>query len=173
MQLLWLTAQRRQKVATMKWSDVDDGGVWTVASDAREKGTIGSVALPKMALDIIRQQPRFVDNEYVFPGRGNTCFSQFSRAKAQFDAKLPNVAPWVVHDLRRTARSLMARAHVSSEIAERIMGHALPGVEGIYNRFAYLNEKAHALAALAKLIEDIVNGSPSKVIPIRRRRGHA
>src|SRR5262245_20792464 len=60
----------------------------------------------------------------------------------QFDAKLNGVAAWTIHDLRRTARSLMARAGTLNEIAERVLGHAIGGVHGIYNRHEYREEKA-------------------------------
>ena len=73
-----------------------------------------------------------------------------------------------LHDLRRTARSLMARAGVSSEHAERVLGHALPGIEGVYNLHGYMDEKADALKRLAALIETIVHGEPGKnVVPLR------
>ena len=63
---------------------------------------------------------------------------------------------WTVHDLRRTARSLMSRAGVRPDIAERVLGHAIKGVEGVYDRHSYREEKAHALKALAGLIENIL-----------------
>jgi integrase len=58
-------------------------------------------------------------------------------------------------DLRRTARSLLSRAGVSSEHAERVLGHAIGGVEGTYNRHPYVEEKAAALKALATLVERV------------------
>jgi hypothetical protein len=38
-----------------------------------------------------------------------------------------------------------------------VLGHTIKGVEGVYDRHAYDAEKAHALAALAGLVERIVN----------------
>ena len=64
---------------------------------------------------------------------------------------------WTMHDLRRTARSLMSRAGITSHIAERVLGHTIKGVEGVYDQYGYDPEKAHALAALAALIERIAN----------------
>jgi integrase len=168
-QLLLLSAQRRQKIACMKWSDVDDDGVWTVASDAREKGNIGRVALPKEALDIIRQQPRLGANPYVFAGRGNSCIAGFGHSVRAFTAALPDMPHWTLHDLRRTSRSLLSRCGVSSEHAERIMGHAIPGIEGTYDRHSYDTEKKSALAKLAQLIDNIVN-ERKNVIPLAKRR---
>ena len=65
------------------------------------------------------------------------------------------IAPWTIHDLRRTAKSLMQRAGVLPHISERVLGHAIQGVEGTYDRHSYVTEKAHALKALASLIENI------------------
>jgi integrase len=67
--LLLLTAQRREKVITMKRDDISDDGVWTIATERpREKGTGGTLKLPEVALDIIHSQPIIDDNPYVFPG---------------------------------------------------------------------------------------------------------
>jgi integrase len=118
--LLLLTGQRRDKVASMKWSDVE-GGVWTIATDDREKGNAKTLGLPKTALEIIESQPRFAGSPFVI-GRKN----YHNKAKADFVAKLPPIPQWQLHDLRRTARSLMSRAGVSSEHAERVLGHAIP-----------------------------------------------
>jgi integrase len=77
------------------------------------------------------------------------------------------VRGWSLHDLRRTARSLMSRAKVPSDIAERVLGHARRGVEGIYDRHAYLDEKADALRRLAAVIEAIVRPPTGNVVPLR------
>jgi integrase len=70
-------------------------------------------------------------------------------------------SPWVIHDLRRTARSLMSRAKVPRDHAERVLGHAIPGVEGVYDRHSYQTEKGEALAKLANLVAKIVKGEDS------------
>ena len=74
---------------------------------------------------------------------------------------------WRLHDLRRTARSLMSRAGVLPHVAEQVLGHAIPGVQGVYDRHQYTQEKAHALKALAGLIENILAPQDAKVRRIR------
>ena len=76
-------------------------------------------------------------------------------AKEPFDARA-KIAPWTIHDLRRTAKSLMARAGVRPDVSERVLGHVIKGVEGIYDRHDYREEKADALRKLAALLADIV-----------------
>jgi integrase len=157
LRLCLLTAQRRTVVATMRWDDVDDAGVWEIPLAPREKGNAGALQLPAAAFDIVRAQPRLAGNPYVFGMRQGKPFSGFSVTKAALDKELPGLEPWVIHDLRRTARSLLARTGVSSDHAERVMGHAIPGVEGTYNRHEYREEKAAALERLAALIDGIVH----------------
>jgi integrase len=168
--LCLLTAQRSRKVATMKWADISPDGEWTIPAQAREKNTAGSLVLPKAALDIIRRQDQLGDNPHVFARRyRNGPFDSFGPAKGKFDAKLASMKPWVVHDLRRTARSLMSRAGVRPDIAERVMGHAIRGVEGVYDRHSYAAEKADALRRLAALIDAIVHERTADVLPMGKR----
>jgi integrase len=169
LRLCLLTAQRSRKVASMRWADVSLDGEWRIPAAAREKGTAGALVLQEAALAIVGKQPRLGSNPHVFAGRGSGPFRGFSATKATFDAKLPPGMPsWVVHDLRRTARSLMARAGVRPDIAERVMGHAIPGIEGVYDRHSYRDEKADALRRLAALIDGIVNPR-DKVVPMAKR----
>jgi integrase len=160
-----LTGQRRAKLAKMQWTDVQHG-IWTIAAEAREKVNAGKLPLPKLALDVIEAQPKIDGNPYVFAGRGNKAFNSFSACKADL-SKRTAIAPWVLHDLRRTARSLMARAGVRPDVAERTLGHVIAGVEGTYDRHSYTREKGEALEALAALIERILEGKTDNVVPIK------
>jgi integrase len=169
--LLLLTAQRRDKVATMKWADLFDG-TWIIATQEREKGNAGSLKLPQTALDLINTLPQVLDNPHLFAGRGTKSFNHFSQAMEELRAELPKEMPrFTLHDLRRTARSLISRAGVRPHIAERVLGHVMPGVEGVYDRHSYSDEKADALSRLADLIETIINPPAGNVIPFERERG--
>ena len=163
--ILLLTAQRRTKVVTMQWTDVVDG-VWTIQAEPREKGNAGVLKLPTLAVNIINSQPRLLGNPYVFAGRGRVPMSAFSKRKRKLDRKLPDLPNWTLHDLRRTARSLLSRV-VKPHIAERVLGHAIIGVEGIYDRHTYADEMADALERLAGLIERIVNPPADNVVQLR------
>ena len=107
-------------------------------------------------------------NPYVFAGRANSHFSGYSKSKAAFD-KATKVTGWTLHDLRRTARTLMERAGVRPDISEKVFGHAQNGVQGVYNRHDYRDEKAQAVKMLAGLVENILRGDSDK--KVRRLRG--
>ncbi|MCZ6607700.1 MAG: tyrosine-type recombinase/integrase, partial [Alphaproteobacteria bacterium] len=143
-QLLLLTGQRRAKVAAMRWSDIEDG-TWNIATEDREKGNAETLVLPPLALAIIDRQHRIVGNEYVFAGRGAGHFKGYSTRKRDLDVKVGDIPAWRFHDLRRTCRSLLAETGVDRHVAERVLGHVLAGVEGVYDRHDYKEEKAAAL----------------------------
>jgi integrase len=83
------------------------------------------------------------------------------------------LAHWTFHDLRRTARSLLSRAGIDSDIAERCLAHKIGGVRGVYDRYAYHKEKKRAFEALAALIERIVNPPAANVVTLPTDRGIA
>jgi integrase len=167
--LMLLTGQRRTAVASMQWDDVSVDGAWSCLAGPRQKGRGGELMLPDMAIQAIREQPRFVHSLYVFPAaRGKGHFTSYRDGKRTLDhsANLRS-DPWTLHDLRRTARSLMSRAGVRPDIAERVLGHAQGGVEGIYDRHSYVTEKAKALEALAGLLANILRPEAPKVVTLR------
>jgi integrase len=171
--LLLLTGQRREKVVGMKWADVSPDGRWTIPGDKREKGTAGELLLPAMALDVLSHRPRFTSNPFAFAatgGRGH--YTGFSKGKAALDKRLAaaghDLPQWQLHDLRRCARTLMSRAGISREHAERVLGHAIGGVEGVYDQHQYDAEKAKALEALAALLARILEPQGRYVYPWRR-----
>ena len=163
-----LTAQRRTKVAAMRWSDITVDGEWTIPNEAREKDAAGTLLLPEIALKIIRAQPRLGDNPYIFAGRGDGPFRRMQREQGNVRRQVGRrQCRWVLHDLRRSARRLMCRAGVRPDIAERVLGHAIAGVEGVYDRHSYRDEKADALRRLAGLLETIRNPPKGNVRSIR------
>jgi integrase len=102
----------------------------------------------------------------VFTPTGSRPLAAFDQFKKAFDEKC-GFSDWTIHDLRRTARSLMSRAGVDPDHAERVLNHAIRGIRGIYDRHAFYQEKKNALEALAGQVDRILNPSPSNVIPMR------
>jgi integrase len=167
--LLLVTGQRRTTVAAMKWDDVSVDGSWRCIPGHRQKGRGGELVLPQMAVDVLREQPRFAYSVFVFPAaRGKGHFQGFSDGKNALDRATGPLPQWGLHDLRRTARSLMSRAGVRPDVAERVLGHAQGTIESIYDRHSYVSEKAQALNALAGLLETILRGPVDNVVALRQ-----
>jgi integrase len=95
------------------------------------------------------------------------------KKQAKKGAKVRPLPNWTIHDLRRTAKTLMVRAGVRPDISERVLGHAIAGVEGTYDRHSYAGEKRDALEKLAAMIEHILNPITSSVATIPEHRARA
>jgi integrase len=168
---LMLSAQRLQKCAEAKWGDIDSDGIWVIRPDTelatREKGTAGTLPLSAAVLQVVNSQPQIRGNEHIFAGQGSGHFQGYSYSKKNLDRRLmeslgAEMEPWRIHDLRRTARSLMARAGVQPHIAELTLGHVQKGIIQVYDRYTYEPEKRQALEALADLVESIVGAANGK-----------
>jgi integrase len=151
---LLLTGSRRDEARELTFDEIRDG-VWLLPP-ARNKTKLELVRpLSAAAMAIIESRPRIAGSPYVFTSTGDRPFSGLSRDKRAFDVAC-GVTGWWFHDLRRTARSLMSKAGVPSDHAERVLGHVIGGVRGTYDRYSYQEEKRVAYEKLAALIERIV-----------------
>jgi integrase len=143
---LLLTAVRRIEGAKASWSEVVVD-VWTVPAE-RMKGKLDHVVpLSLLALEAMGKR----NGKFIFTIADEREITNFDVYKTKLD-KASGVKGWRLHDLRRTARSLLSRAGVPSEIAERCLAHLPGGVQGRYDRYEYLAEKRDALERLAALI---------------------
>ncbi len=175
---LLLTATRRTESSRMHTSELE-GDLWTIPG-ARYKTKLDHVIpLTDAARALIHGEkpPRAKNSWFVFSTSvsgadremqrdGKKAFSGFSKAKTELDKTIAAIreregrAPmenFRLHDLRRTARSLMSRAKVPTDHAERAIGHVIGGVRETYDRYEYLDEKRAAFEALAALVSKILN----------------
>jgi integrase len=159
-----LTATRRNEAARM--SDAELSGDDWIIPGARYKTKIDHVIpLSEATRDLLASIPRIKGIPYIFT-TGDQPISGFTKFKEAFDEDC-GVCDWTIHDLRRTARSLMSRAGVDADHAERCLGHVIGGVRGTYDRHAYHAEKKRAFEMLAAQIDRIIDPQDN-VIPIRK-----
>jgi integrase len=152
---LLLTGARRTEASAMTWSELH-GANWLLPA-ARNKTKVSLLRPLSRAAQATLPEKR---GTYVFTtDKGKTSFSGYSKAKAKLDLE-SGVADWTPHDLRRTARTLMARAGVSREIAEICLGHTQPVIVETYDQYQYDDEKREAFEKLAALVRTIVEANP-------------
>jgi integrase len=155
LQFLLLTAARRGEATEMVWAELD-GTDWVLPA-VRNKVKADLVRpLSSAALTVLAKLPRFAGCDLVFTTDGRRAISGFDHFKKHFDAAC-SVTNWRLHDLRRTSRSLMSRAGVNADIAERMLGHTIGGVRKTYDRHEYHSEKKIGFEKLARQIELIIN----------------
>jgi integrase len=158
-----LTATRRNEAARM--SDTELSGDDWIIPGVRYKNKLDHVVpLSEAGRLLLKRIPRIKGTPYIFT-TGDQPIGGFTKFKEAFDEKC-SVSNWVIHDLRRTARSLMSRAGVDADVAERCLGHTIAGVRGVYDRHAYYDEKKTAFEALAAQIDRIINPRDN-VVPMR------
>ena len=175
-QLLLLLGQRRSEVAKMRWPEVDfDKREWTIPAERSKSKREHIVPLPGAAVDILKSLPRFTDGDFVFTTTaGRRPVGGFSKVKARTDQMLVDqdaaIENWRVHDLRRTARTGMARLGVPEIVSERVLNHQPQGLGKIYNVHEYLDEKAEALARWAQEVTNIIEPPPENVVKLKAKR---
>jgi integrase len=152
---LLLTAVRRNEAAAMRRSEVV-GDDWIIPPQRYKTNLELVIPLSSAARAVLAKIPQIGSSDFVFTTDGKVPISGFSRFKRAFDLAC-GVSGWTLHDLRRTGRSLMSRAGVPSDHAERALGHVIGGIRSTYDRYEYYQEKKHAFAAVAAQIERILH----------------
>ena len=163
--LLALTAQRRDEVGQMTWREVDlNRRMWTIPKERAKNGIAHDVPLSGPAVAVLTSVRRIAGSRgLVFTTTGETPVSGFSKIKKRLDASMSDAPPWVLHDLRRTAASGMARLGVNLPVIEKVLNHtsgSFGGVTGVYQRHHFADEKRVALETWAKHVDSIIGGKP-------------
>jgi integrase len=160
---LLFTGARRNEAARMSWPELANG-IWTLPAQRNKTKKELARPLSKAAQAVLTNVPRTADSDLVFFADGHWLFNNLAALKRNFDKRC-GVTGWRLHDLRRTARSLMSRAGVPDNHAERCLGHVIGGVQGTYDRHKYQAEMLQAYEKLAVLIANIVNPREN-VVPL-------
>jgi integrase len=184
--LMLLTAQRESEVAGICWSELDDTEapvMWTIPASRAKNGKPHIVRLSPLAAETIAAVPRIEEQDLLFSGTGKTPVSGFSGAKERLDRRMldalrtkdekAKLAPWTLHDLRRTATTGMARLGIAPHVADKVLNHTagtIRGVAAVYNRFEYLDERAAALEAWSRYIEALIGRQPQNVVSLAKSR---
>jgi integrase len=173
-QMLICTGQRRDEVAKMEWNEIDfEKKLWTLPRERVKTNEKHEVPLSDIAVAILKRLPRIAGARFVFTTTGNTAASAYSKNKRRLDVLLPpDMPPWRLHDLRRTAASGMARLGINLPIIEKVLNHAsgsFAGIVAVYQRHSFSDEKRKALEAWGRFINDLIGTEiAGKVVRLTR-----
>ena len=151
--LLILTGARRGELIAADRSWVQDNFIEMPSSYYKTKRT-HLIVLSPMAKSIVAALP---NEGLLFTTTGEEPVSGISRWKTRLD-KLSGVENWRLHDLRRTCATGMARLGVQPIVIEAVLGHKLPGVAGVYNRYSYVDERKKALSRWSQHVKRLAEG---------------
>jgi integrase len=180
LRMLLLTGQRRGMVRLMTWEELHlECRTSTVAAAKMKTGKVHEIALNDLAMEVLAEARPITAsaNGLVWTNDGRP-LGDFSHAKSRIDAAMAEiagkaVAPWHVHDLRRTMTHGLASMGIAPHIADIILAHssgAISGTAAVYNKFAYLDERRDALAAWGRKIATLIGRQPSNETPLVAKR---
>jgi len=168
--LLLALCVRKMELLSAQWDAFNlDSGVWTLPRDNTKTKAAIVIPLADTVIEWLKEVRVWAcGSPYVFPAR-RLVRSRLGQPKVN---RFPHVSPdtlnvalkrlkvldiqhFTVHDMRRTARTHMARLGVDRFVAERALNHKLKNVEGIYDRHDYFNERLSALQTWAQLLGSI------------------
>lgn len=165
--LLILTGQRRDEVTAMHWDELDRARAeWSLPFERSKNRTGHIVPLSPQAIAVLDRfagKPKWPKSGIVFATSGGKVFAMHSKGKSRLDRiigakEAGAMAPWRLHDLRRTLATGMQRLGVRFEVTEAILNHlsgSRSGIAGIYQRHHWTDEKRAALEAWGELVENL------------------
>jgi integrase len=176
--LLILTGCRRAEIADLRWSEVDiEGRMIRLPRERCKNDTAHEVPLSDAALAVLASIPRG-RTDLVFPSAtGRTSTAKFTKAKSCLNAAIAAdgdeaMPVWVVHDIRRTVASGLARLGINLPVIEKCLNHtsgSFAGIVGVYQRHSFADEKRAALEAWARFVTALVENKPNdNVVGLRR-----
>jgi integrase len=148
----------------MAWSELDlIARMWRLPAERNKSARPFEIPLSDPVVETLQRLPRMGPMVFALDGkRPMTVHNLVERVRS--DAGLPDVR---LHDLRRTLRTGLAELGVSFEVAERVLNHAMPGLQAVYNRHSYADEKRRALVLWAEHVLALVGKCEATVVAFR------
>jgi integrase len=177
--LLLMLAVRKTELIAARIEEFDlDAAVWRLPAERTKTSAAIDIPLPRQAVAALRELVRLAcGSAWLLPAR-----KMQTRMIPHIDPNTLNAAlrknvmplmgdcePFSPHDFRRTARTHLEALGVLPHVAERCLNHKVRGVEGIYNRHDYFEERRAGLQAWADRLAELEAGETGKVVPIKRR----
>ncbi|HHS9967659.1 TPA: tyrosine-type recombinase/integrase [Raoultella ornithinolytica] len=173
--LILITMVRKSEFTKATWGEVNFArATWTIPA-GRMKAARGHVIyLPRQALDLmVGLQMCAGGSEYLLPGRYSTSKplsnaalnSVIDRAVAAAIDSGEKLKPLTVHDLRRTASTLLHEAGFPSDWIEKALAHEQKGVRAVYNKAEYARQREYMLQQWADMVDAWINGEHTDLVP--------
>ena len=155
--LLILTGARREEIGRLRWSEID-GTEIVLDGDRTKNGNPHHIPLSTAAASLIGSWHHVALCEFVFTSNGRGPIVAWSLAKDRIDAMI-RIAPWRIHDLRRTVATGLQKLKTPLQVTEAVLGHnsgSRAGIVGVYQRHDYADEKRTALEAWGTHVVNLV-----------------
>ena len=178
--LLLALACRKMELFAANWDEFDfSNNLWRIPATRVKTGESRELALAPEVIEWLQElKIRACGSNYVFPARRESKRKRFPHVSPDTTWRALHelnhgLEAFTVHDLRRTSRSLMADIGVPFDVAEKILGHKLPGIAHVYDRGSSREQQRNALNRLAQTLMEIETGPMSTKVVSISRSSHA
>jgi integrase len=159
-----LTGTRRNEVGGMAWLELDlDAGLWRLPAERNKSGRPFEIPLSPPVVETLQSLPRIGPMVFALDGKRPMTLHQLIE-RVRHDAGIPDMR---LHDLRRTLRTGLAELGVNFEVAERVLNHAMPSLQAVYNRHNYMAEKRTALTLWAEHVFALAEKREATIVAFR------
>ncbi|CAD5619839.1 MAG: tyrosine-type recombinase/integrase [Escherichia coli] len=175
LKLVLITMVRKGEFTNATWDEIDfKKWTWTIPSDRMKGSRAHVIYLPKQAQDIlVGLQMCAGGSEYLVPGRYNfrkplsnaALNSLIDRTVKIINEDGEHIQGFTVHDMRRTASTLLHEAGYPSDWIEKALAHEQKGVRAVYNKAEYARQRAYMLQQWADMIDSWIDGEHTDLIP--------
>jgi integrase len=158
-----LTLTRKSELRLAEWKHVNlETGEWFIPAANTKTNTDHLVFLAPQLIEMFRELEMLACGaDYVLPGRNLPCTKPMhgNSLNAALDRLEFNIPAFHIHDLRRTASTILHGNHFQPDVIELALGHKIPGMRGVYNVAQYEPERRKMLAWWVDYVERLVNES--------------
>lgn len=161
LQLILLTMVRKSELLLARWEHVDfEQAEWHIPAEHSKTGKPHIVFLSRQAVALFKElQALAGGSALVMPGRGSLT-KPFAHNAINNALKVAlsgqDIAAFTIHDLRRTASTLLHENGWPSDVVEKALNHTIGGVRGVYNRAEYEPQRREMLQFWADYIEQLL-----------------
>lgn len=168
--LILMTLVRKSELMLAQWKDVYlDEAEWHIPQENSKTGKPHIVYLSKQAVRLFKELKVLAGNgSLVLPGRG-TLTKPFAHNAINSALKVAlqdqEIPAFTLHDLRRTASTLLHEKGWASDVVEKALNHTIGGVRGVYNRAEYAEQRKEMLQFWADFIDRLAPADNLVLMP--------
>jgi integrase len=160
--ILLLTLKRKSELLLARWEHVDlDRGEWFIPAENAKMGKPSVVYLSTHVAEMFRELRKLAGTlELVLPGRSSIrCPFAANALNKALEGLSFDMDPVTIHDLRRTAATLLTEHGFDKDVIEKALSHERPGIRAVYVLAEYAEQHKRMLQWWADYVDGVVNES--------------
>ncbi len=159
---------RKSELQDATWDEIDfERAVWTIPKERMKRSKAHNVYLSQQVLDIMIALKTCAGNfRYLLPSRydadapmSRATFNRVTTRLSTRRRRWEALAPFTVHDLRRTGSTLLNELGFNRDWIEKALAHEDSRLSrGVYNKAEYEPQRRHMLQDWADIVDAWAEG---------------